>query len=162
MVSQSFKNLSHIPVFGFGAKTSRFCKKATPLFPLSRNIRNPFITNDKSSLEEAYYDCLASLEMSIPINLKPMLTSIKALGQYINNRLNTKAQTLPLYRNSMDTFYVVYVLTTGLIDDTKEVLSLLKDQTWKSLPVQIHFISLSPSHIAKEDQDTQTLAREFH
>jgi len=67
--SPVYDALGDLPVFGSGAKTSRFCKKATPLFPMSRNIRNPFITNDKSSLEDAYYDCLASLEMSIPINL---------------------------------------------------------------------------------------------
>ena len=39
----------------------------------------------------------------------------------------------------MDSFYVLYVLTTGLVDDTQQLIASLREQNivWKSLPIQI-------------------------
>lgn len=56
-------------------------------------------------------------------------------------------------QNTLETFYVVYILSAGLIDDLQDVLSCL-DSDWSHLPVQFHLINLSASNIISEDLDT--------
>jgi len=80
MLSQSYKNILNLPIFGYGAKTSTFSTKTCPLFPLSRSIRNPFTPNDVETLEFMYSECLSSLELSVPVNLQPMMQFFKKLG----------------------------------------------------------------------------------
>jgi hypothetical protein len=58
-------------------------------------------------------------------------------------------------------FYVVYILSAGLIDDIQEVLKLLDDE-WSTLPVQIHLINLSTKNIETEDLDTKTFMEEAY
>ena len=58
MLSLSYANILNLPIFGYGAKTSNFSPRASPLFPLSRSIRNPFTPNDPSTLDQVYADCL--------------------------------------------------------------------------------------------------------
>jgi len=77
MISDSYANVTNLAIFGYGAKTSHLCKKSTPMFPLSRSIRNPFTPNDKDAIDEVYFNCLKSLEMSVPINLNTLVTFFK-------------------------------------------------------------------------------------
>lgn len=42
----------------------------------------------------------------------------------------------------MDNFFVIYILSSGLIDDLVDLLTLL-DDSWDTLPVQFHVINLS-------------------
>ncbi len=46
MVSNSYSNVTNIPIFGYGAKTSSYSPNSTPLFPITRRIRNPFVPNE--------------------------------------------------------------------------------------------------------------------
>jgi hypothetical protein len=50
MIASTYGNILNLPIFGYGAKTSKFSSKASELFPLSRSIRNPFTPNDPESL----------------------------------------------------------------------------------------------------------------
>lgn len=77
MIGESHSNITNLSVFGFGAKTSAHSKKSTPMFPLTRNIRNPFVPNQPDLLKETYHDCLDTLEMSLPVHLDPLFGFIK-------------------------------------------------------------------------------------
>jgi hypothetical protein len=57
MICRSFENITSLPMFGFGAKTSQL-KQDTSLFPLSKNLRNTFVSNEPSSVTQLYLDCL--------------------------------------------------------------------------------------------------------
>ena len=58
LIASSYANVTNLPIFGFGAKTSKYSSKATGLFPLTRSIRNPFTPNDDETLMKTYTDCL--------------------------------------------------------------------------------------------------------
>lgn len=77
MIGESHSNITNLSVFGYGAKTSSCSKRATPMFPLTRNIRNPFVANQPEFLKETYHDCLDSLEMALPVHLDPLFGFIK-------------------------------------------------------------------------------------
>ena len=80
-IAHSYQNILNLPIFGFGAKTNSFSTKTCPMFPLSRSIRNPFTPNEQSTLDQTYSDCLSMLELSVPVNLTPMVSFFKKLGQ---------------------------------------------------------------------------------
>lgn len=50
----SYNNVTNLPIFGYGAKTSPVSQKPAPVFPLSRSIRNPFTPNDDETLDIVY------------------------------------------------------------------------------------------------------------
>lgn len=64
-------------------------------------------------------------------------------------------------RNTIDSFYVLYVLSTGIIDDVAILTKFIAENDWHKLPLQVHLISLAPTHLAEQDQDTQQLVAEF-
>ena len=68
-------------MFGYSAKTSPNANKAAPIFPISKDLRNPFITNHDEIIDECYTNCLKELELSTPIHLTPMFTFLKQLGE---------------------------------------------------------------------------------
>ena len=82
MLAGSYANILNLPIFGFGAKTSPYSTKTCPMFPLSRSIRNPFTPNHNQTLDQAYSDCLSMLELSVPVNLTPLFTFFKQLGEH--------------------------------------------------------------------------------
>jgi hypothetical protein len=45
MLSTAYQNILNLTIFGYGAKTSEYSPNASPMFPLSRTIRNPFVSN---------------------------------------------------------------------------------------------------------------------
>ena len=77
MIADTYGNILNLPIFGYGAKTSRFSSKASEMFPLSRSIRNPFTPNDPDSLMQTYTDCLKDLELSVPVLVSPLLLFFK-------------------------------------------------------------------------------------
>lgn len=151
LITQSYANVTNLAIFGFGAKTAHSSKKSTPMFPLTRSIRNPFTPNYPEVLNEMYTSCLKSLEMAVPIHLNPIVTFFKQLGVHVRQRIATRAKTVSAIKNSVDSVYVLYVLSTGLIDDVAAVVQTLSEGEWKNLPLQLQVISLAPSHISKED-----------
>lgn len=83
MVSNSYSNVTNIPIFGYGAKTSSYSPNSTPLFPITRRIRNPFVPNDPTALSQSYFECLSAIEMSEPCNLNAIITLLKQLGTHV-------------------------------------------------------------------------------
>ncbi len=73
MIALSYSNVTNLPIFGYAAKTSNFSQKGAPIFPLSRYIRNPFTSNDDETIDNVYQNVLEKIEMSLPVNLKPIL-----------------------------------------------------------------------------------------
>lgn len=127
--------MTNLAIFGYGAKTSIYCKKSTGMFPLSRNIRNPFIANSKQALDEAYAKCVNSVEMSLPINLNAVLQFFKSIGVHVRQRIEKKAKTMTAIKNTVDSVYVLYVLTTGLIDDVQQCARTMQETDWAGLPL---------------------------
>ena len=154
MLSTSFKNILNLPIFGFGAKTSNFSNQTCHLFPLSRSIRNPFTPNDSETIDATYNDCLQSLELAVPVNLCPLVTFFKKLGLHQQKRLRRKAKHESRIRGTFDTFFVLYILSTGIMDDVQDLIKELQSKEWKSMPLQIHLMSMAPNHLAQSDQDS--------
>ena len=73
MIAQNYANVTNLAIFGYGAKTITTQKKSSLMFPLTRNIRNPFTPNHPDVIDSVYSNCLHSLEMSVPITLTPTI-----------------------------------------------------------------------------------------
>jgi hypothetical protein len=85
-----------------------------------------------------YTDCLAQLELSLPVNLTPMCEFLLSLGKQIRKSLVRKAKKQnPNILRTIDSFYVMYVFTTGTIDDMGDLLKCLVKEEWRTLPLQI-------------------------
>ena len=80
MICDSYQNILNIPIFGYSAKTFKAAQRGASLFPLSRDLKNPFVSNNEQILNEVYTDCLKGLELSTPIHLTPLFNLMKILG----------------------------------------------------------------------------------
>ena len=87
MIANFYSNVTNLPIFGYGAKTIPSQKKSSPMFPLTRNIRNPFTPNFPETIDEIYSNCLNKLEMSVPINMNPIIQFFKSLGANVNKKI---------------------------------------------------------------------------
>jgi hypothetical protein len=67
---------------------------------------------------------LKELELGLPINLSEFFKLVKRI---ISKRLIEQ-------KDKLDNFFVIYVLSSGLIDDLVELLTYL-DEGWDDLPV---------------------------
>lgn len=115
MICYSYSNVLHLPIFGYGAKTISRSTTSASFFPLSSDLRNPFVSNEVDVINQQYTDCLKKLELAIPVKLSPLFQFIKNIGQKVKfdmDKNNREAQF----------FYVVYILSAGLIDDIQEVI----------------------------------------
>jgi hypothetical protein len=87
--------------------------------------------------------------MSLPINLNPILLFFKQLGVHVKNRVQKKVQNekkvksnrvpsnaeikddvnspITVVKNTVDSVYVLYVLSTGIIDDIDLCKQTLSD-----------------------------------
>lgn len=124
-------------MFGYGAKTSTYSPKATAMFPLSRRIRNPFVPNDPQTLKQTYSEALNAIEMNEPCHLNPILSFVKHLGTHVKSIILKRSKQVPAMKNSCDSVYVLYVLSSGKIDDMQDCLKTLWMPEWVALPIQI-------------------------
>ena len=135
----------NIPVFGYSAKVSSSSQGPSQFFPLTRDLLNPFIYNIPATVTEQYTECLKQLELSTPINLCETFKIIKRIVAASSDKTTDKSK--------VENFFVFYILSSGLIDDLAELLTLL-DSSWDHLPVQVHVINLSGPNLNTEDLDT--------
>ena len=63
------------------------------------------------------------LELSVPVNLNPLLGFLKQIGQHVKSRISRKAAHNNAIRDTVDSFYVLYVLSTGIIDDVQDLIN---------------------------------------
>lgn len=122
LLSESYSNILNLPIFGFGAKTCKVSQKASALFPLTRSIRNPFTPNETDTTMKTYTQCLGELEMSVPVLLLPTFQFFRSLGLHVKSRLQRKSAHNPYIKGTCDSFFVLYVLSTGIIDDLTQCL----------------------------------------
>lgn len=78
-ICSSFANVTALPIYGYSAKTSAQSAEVSQVFPLSRDLRNPFIFNAPISVTEQYTNCLKELELGLPINLSEFFKLVKRL-----------------------------------------------------------------------------------
>ena len=117
----------NLPIFGFGAKTSPYSPQPSSLFPLSRSLRNPFTPNNLNLVDQQYTDCLSALELAVPVNMAPLFEFLLSLGQRLRKQLDRKAKksnNANIYK-TIDSFYVLYVFSTGVIDDFQALLRVV-------------------------------------
>ena len=81
MIAGAYENVLHIPMFGYSAKTISKAGDAAELFPLSRDLRNPFVPNNADIIDDMYTKCLKHLELSVPVNMKKLFQMLKQIGQ---------------------------------------------------------------------------------
>ena len=75
------------------------------------------------------------LELSVPVNLTPMVSFFKKLGQQQQKRLRRKSKDNPMIKGTFDAFYVMYILSTGIIDDVKELIQTISQRDWSAMPL---------------------------
>ena len=117
MISKQYSNNLTFPIYGFGAKTNKNATTQSDIFPLTKDLRNPFISNDPKAIDDAYFSCLKDLELSSPIKLSPLFETIKTLGQLVKKQSDSTLSDNPSNLTYLQNFYVVYILSAGLIDD---------------------------------------------
>ena len=83
-----------------------------------------------------------------------MMRFFKQLGEHQRKRLARRSKDVPGLKNTVDSFYVLYILSTGIIDDVKDLIRTLTEEGWYKLPLQIHIISIAPNHLKEQDQDS--------
>lgn len=77
----------NFPVFGYGAKTFNKAQNSSDFFPLSLDLRNPFIANHYKVLDEQYTNCLKKLQISVPVKLSPIVSFTKELGKKVHDNV---------------------------------------------------------------------------
>jgi len=93
-------------------------------------------------LNELYNECLSQLIQHRPAHLSPIFIFLKQIGENIKKRMQRKAQEYAPIIHTVDSFYVLYVLSSGIIDDAKDLVKLISRPEWGGLPVQVHLITL--------------------
>ena len=77
-IAANFRNIMNLSMYGFGAITSTYAKESSPMFPLSRHLRNPFTPNDKDAIQDYFHDCKTTIELGQnPIVMSTILTFVK-------------------------------------------------------------------------------------
>ena len=71
----------------------------------------------------------------MPVNLTPLVTFFKKLGLNQEKRLKRKAVQNSRIKDTFDTFYVLYILSTGIIDDIQELIKELRSKEWRRMPL---------------------------
>ncbi|CDW80372.1 UNKNOWN [Stylonychia lemnae] len=145
-IADYYSNIPELLLLGFSAKINKLNKTSSNLFPLSLNLKTPLIPNEQHIIERTYTDCLREIELSTPIIITPTFNLIKKIGQLIQDAYAEN-------QHRADSFYVLYVLTAGILDDIEEVLNQI-DDNFGSLPLQIHLINLSAFNLESEDLDS--------
>ena len=79
----------------------------------------------------------------------------------VQAKIKKRASQLPAIKRTVDSFYVLYVLSAGLIDNIDLCVSKIQAESWSSLPIQVQIISLAPPCISPDDQDTLQKSKEF-
>lgn len=72
----------------------------------------------------------------------------------VRQRIERKSKYDKSIKETVDCFYVVYILSTGLIDDLQTTLKFITDNIWANLPIQLHLINMSPKNIEDADLDS--------
>lgn len=145
-ICKSYQSSLNIPIFGYSAKIQSQASGPSQIFPISRDLKNPFIYNNPMNLTEVYTECVKSLELATPINLLQIFKMIKEIGMLAKEAI---------VHNKLENFFVFYILSSGLIDDLQDVLNtLFDDPSWSLIPIQIHVINLSGPNLNTEDLDT--------
>ena len=75
------------------------------------------------------------LELSVPVNLTPVFQFFKTLGEHQRKRLIRRSKELPEMKNTIDCFYVLYVFSTGIIDDVTSLTKFIVETEWHKLPL---------------------------
>ena len=119
---------------------------SSDMFPLSRDLNNPFISNSEKVINDSYTKCLQGLELSIPVNLSAILKFVKDLGKKVREQIKEN-------NNQIQEFYVLYILSAGLIDDLDDIFRLLEDE-WSTLPIQVHLINLQTKNMSQNELDS--------
>lgn len=137
--------------------TNVLLDQTSQLFPVSRTLRNPFVANERQVLNQVFNDCLQRITPAKPAHLSEIFSGVKRIGESIKKRMQRKsAEEFGPIVNTVDSFYVLYVLSSGIVDDAKAIVNLISDPAWSELPVQVHVISLQSTYKTR-DLKTQFL-----
>ncbi len=113
-----------IPI-GFGAKTIPNQTQTSDCFAVNFNLFEPTVPisydmeNPHDALEKCYAETLKRIELSAPVHYRQTLSLSCDFAEYSMYEKQEKERDVP--RN----FYVLYLLTVGLVDDYEESIKEL-------------------------------------
>ena len=121
-ISKAFRQTSPSSIlYGFGANS--VCKKTevSDLFVGTGDLLNPIVMTDH--LDKAYYDCLKRVELNAPIHIASVISkgvdfASQSQAHFLNQE-ESKQQSQ--YKHALS-YFVLYVLSTGIIDDMPQTI----------------------------------------
>jgi hypothetical protein len=56
---------------------------------------------------------------------------------HVKQSISKRSQNIAAMKNTIDSMFVLYVLSTGLIDDLQACVKTLGEAVWATLPLQV-------------------------
>ena len=142
--------------YGFGAKLVPKKSKLSSCFALNGNIFDP-IVKSREELVAAYTQTLKTVELCLPVNYSEVIRTAKKIARCelqeyhrryrfnqrnLNSSTNTQAMALKNY-------YVLYIVTAGVLDDADEALAECGDVA--ELPLSIVLVKIGNQQMRDVD-----------
>ena len=146
---------SKLIAYGFGAKLVPKKSKPCDCFALNGNIFDPIIKT-KEQLIDSYIDTIKSVEICLPVNFTKIIRAAKSMAQfelkdykkeYMRSKCNLGDSQLP--DNTLRNYYILYILTAGVIDDPDETFN--ECLNIPELPLSIVFVKIGNQQMKDVD-----------
>jgi len=132
--------------YGFGAKVIPKKTRLSSCFALNGNIFDPTMKN-KEELLASYIKTIKSVELCLPVNYSEVIKTAKELAQlelkefkrrfrFSQHNLNSSGTNA--VTSMLQNYYVLYIVTAGVLDDLEEVFNECSNIA--GLPLSIVFV----------------------
>jgi len=143
---------SRMFAYGFGAKMIPKRSRLSSCFSLNGNIFNPTIKSEKE-LIESYVKSIRKVELCLPVNFTEVIKVAKEMAQlelqrFTNNYNQCKATSIRA-GSALDNYYILYILTAGVLDDPEEAFN--ECLSIPELPLSIVFVKIGNQQMKDVD-----------
>ena len=134
-VSKAYKLISPTSLFyGFGANPVLKVTEVSDLFVGTGDLLNPIVMTDK--LEHEYYGCLKRIEINQPVKFSQVIKkSVQFAEKSVAHFLEKVENENSHEGGHALSYFVVYILSAGLIDDLEDSIRELTKVI--NLPISI-------------------------
>jgi hypothetical protein len=139
---------SRMLAYGFGAKIIPKKTKLSSCFSLNKNIFDPTVKNQEE-LVYAYIKTIKSVELCLPVNYSEIIRTAKELAQTELRNLKKSYANGQHYFPTLSNYYVLYILTAGVLDDPEEAFN--ECLSIPDLPLSIVFVKIGNQQMKDVD-----------
>ncbi len=155
--SRAFPFYSKMLGYGFGAKIIPKKSRLSSCFALNGNIFDPAVKT-RDDLVNSYIKTIKSVELCLPVNYSEVIKTAKGLARLELQEFNRRYRYSQHDLNSSGTnavtsmlqnYYVLYILTAGVLDDAEEVFNECAEIA--GLPLSIIFVKIGNQQMKDVD-----------